>query len=101
MSRTPRWTVWRAISPRRWSRELWRISDAEPLVMPETNVEQLLERLAARKPVPGVFLLGGDSYLREICRKKIVEAYVEEASRDWAVARFSAREDSADAVLGQ
>jgi DNA polymerase-3 subunit delta len=69
--------------------------------MPEANVEKLLERLAARKPVPGVLLLGSDGYLREICRKKIVEAYVEEASRDWAVARFSAREDSADVVLGQ
>lgn len=69
--------------------------------MPEANVEKLLERLAARKPVPGVLLLGSDGYLREMCRKKIVEAYVEEASRDWAIARFSAREDPADAVLGQ
>lgn len=69
--------------------------------MSGATVGQLLERLALGKSVPGVLLLGGDTYLRDLCRKKIVEAYVEEASRDWAIARFSAKEDPADAVMGQ
>lgn len=69
--------------------------------MPQANVERLLEQLAKGKMVPGVLLLGADSFLRELCRKKLVDTYVEEASRDWAIARFSGRQDSAETVLGQ
>ena len=69
--------------------------------MAGVSPEQLLERLAKGKVVPGILLLGRDAYLRELCRKKIVETYVPENARDWGVKRFSAREDDLAEVLGQ
>ncbi len=69
--------------------------------MPALSLERLLERLAGRKPIGGVSLLGDDLYLRDLCRAKLVEAYVPEGSREWGVARFSAVKDSLDRVLAQ
>jgi DNA polymerase-3 subunit delta len=69
--------------------------------MAELNLEALLERLAKGKPVPGILLLGSDSFLKETCRNKIIETYVEEGARDWGVARFSAEDDPAGIVIGQ
>jgi DNA polymerase-3 subunit delta len=69
--------------------------------MTAVSTEQLLERLSKKKPVPGLLLLGADAYLRELCRKKITEAYVEEASRDWGVKRFSAAADEHSMILGE
>jgi len=57
--------------------------------MPETSPTQLLERLAKGKPIPAIVLLGTDPYLRDMCRDKIVEAYVPDAVRDWALARVA------------
>jgi DNA polymerase III subunit delta len=68
--------------------------------MAGVSPQELLERLAKGTPVPGILLLGGDAYLREMCRKKIVETYVPENSRDWGVKRFSAADELSD-VLGQ
>jgi DNA polymerase III subunit delta len=62
---------------------------------------ELLARLAKGKPVPGILLLGADAYLRELCRRKIVETYLPEASRDWGLKRFSADDDELSGVLGQ
>jgi DNA polymerase III subunit delta len=62
---------------------------------------ELLARLAKGKPVPGILLLGGDSYLREMCRRKIADAYVPQESRDWGMKRFSADDDEISDVLGQ
>src|SRR5258708_23027609 len=62
---------------------------------------ELLARLVKGKPVPGILLLGGDAYLREMCRRKISETYVPEASRDWGIKRFSADDDEISDVLGQ
>jgi DNA polymerase-3 subunit delta len=69
--------------------------------MAALSPQQLLERLAKGKPVPAILLLGADSYLREVCRKKLVEAYVAEGARDWGVRRFSAGEDDIATILGQ
>jgi DNA polymerase-3 subunit delta len=69
--------------------------------MAGVSPQELLERLAKGMPVPGILLLGGDAYLREMCRKKIVETYVPENSRDWGVKRFSAANDELSDVLGQ
>ncbi len=68
--------------------------------MAGSSVEVLLDRIAVGKPVPAILLLGSDAYLKDICRTKLIETYVEPATRDWAVARFSARQDSIDTVLG-
>jgi DNA polymerase-3 subunit delta len=63
--------------------------------------EQFLDRLAEGKPVPAVVLLGSDVYWRDLCRSKLIETFVPEAARDWAIARFSLAETSLDAALGQ
>jgi len=69
--------------------------------MAAISVERLLERLTKAKPVPGILLLGGETYLRELCRGKIIDAYVEQGVRDWGVTRYSADDDSIAAILGQ
>jgi DNA polymerase-3 subunit delta len=55
--------------------------------MAEVSAEKLVARLASGKPVPAIVLIGSDAYLRDLCRKQIIEACVPEAARDWAVAR--------------
>lgn len=67
--------------------------------MPEIAAEDLPERLANGKPPAAVVLLGEDAYLRDFCRAAIIEAFVPEAARDWAVRRVSAREDGWDEIL--
>ena len=69
--------------------------------MAALSPERFLALLAKGKPVPGIFLLGGESYLREVCRKKIIDAYVPEGVRDWGITRFSAEDDELSAILGQ
>lgn len=68
--------------------------------MPELALDRFLAQLARKTP-PAVVLLGEDAYLRDECRKRLVEANVAEAVRDWAVTRFSLREQPLDAVLQQ
>ena len=69
--------------------------------MAAVSPHDLMARLAKGKPIPGILLLGADSYLRELCRKKLVDTYVAEGTRDWGVRKFSAEEDDAGAILGQ
>ena len=69
--------------------------------MAGSDVEGLLKRVESGKPVPAILLLGSDSYLRDLCRTKLIETYVDEGTREWAVGKFSAKQDSPDAVLGQ
>jgi DNA polymerase III subunit delta len=69
--------------------------------MADVSPEKLLERLARGKSIGAVVLLGTDVYLRDLCRAKIVEAMVPEGARDWAVARFAARESGWNEILGR
>jgi DNA polymerase III subunit delta len=69
--------------------------------MSAVSPEKLLHRLAERKPVAAVVLEGTDVYLREVCRAKIIEAYVPAETRDWAVLRLSAREAGWDEILSR
>jgi DNA polymerase-3 subunit delta len=69
--------------------------------MAAASPEKLIERLRAGKPPAAVVLLGSDSYLRELCRRKIIETSVPEGVRDWAVTRLSAREAGWDEILGR
>ncbi len=69
--------------------------------MPAHSVEQFLGRLAKGKPVAGILLLGGERYLRDLCRARLVETYVPEEARDWGVKRFSAADDSLDRIFGE
>ena len=67
--------------------------------MAHVGPEKLLDRLARGKPVGAIVLLGTDSYLRELCRNKIIDTYVAEGMRDWALARLSVRESGWDELL--
>jgi DNA polymerase-3 subunit delta len=69
--------------------------------MASLSPNELLAQLAKGKPVSGILVLGTDVYLRELCRKKLVDAYVTEGTRDWGVRIFSAEEDDVSAILGQ
>jgi DNA polymerase-3 subunit delta len=69
--------------------------------MAALSPHELLARLAKGKPIPGIFLVGGDSYLRDLCRAKLVDAYVADGARDWGVRKFSADDDDVSAILGQ
>jgi DNA polymerase III subunit delta len=57
--------------------------------MPGISPETLVERLTRGKPAPAIALIGTDVYLRDLCRRSIIEACVPEAAREWAVARIS------------
>jgi DNA polymerase-3 subunit delta len=67
--------------------------------MAEVSTGKFFARLDAGKPLSAVVLLGADTYLRDMCRARLMEAYVPAAARDWAVARFDAEETGWDAVL--
>lgn len=67
--------------------------------MAQIAPERLVEQLRRGEPVGAIVLRGTDSYLREMCRNKIVESYVPEGVRDWAVARLSARDTGWDEIL--
>jgi DNA polymerase III subunit delta len=69
--------------------------------MPASPAEKLIASLRAGKPPAAIVLLGNDSYLRELCRNKIIDASVPEGARDWAIARISAREAGWDEILGR
>jgi DNA polymerase III delta subunit len=63
------------------------------------EIDKLIAGLTQGRPVPAIVLLGTDSYLREMCRARILDACVPEAARAWAVARISARETGWDEIL--
>jgi DNA polymerase III delta subunit len=67
--------------------------------MPAVAPEELPERLARGQHVPAIVLLGTDPYLREMCRNTIVNQYVPDGARDWAVSRLSVRESGWDGVF--
>lgn len=68
--------------------------------MPELALDRFLAQLGKKTPA-AVVLLGEDAYLRDVCRKGLIEANVPEAVREWAVTRFSLREQDLGAILQQ
>jgi DNA polymerase-3 subunit delta len=69
--------------------------------MPPLTSHELLSRLKKGEPVPAILLLGAEPYLRDICRAQLIEQYVAEAARTWAVSRFSAERGDIEAALDQ
>jgi DNA polymerase-3 subunit delta len=69
--------------------------------MPRIAAGELLARLAKGKPVPAILLLGDEAYLRNTCRALLIEKYVPESAREWAVSRFSAEDGEVDSALAQ
>jgi DNA polymerase-3 subunit delta len=69
--------------------------------MARISPEELVERLVKGKPVPAILLLGEEPYLRDDWRKQLIERFVPEASRTWAVSRYSAGRGETQAALDQ
>lgn len=63
------------------------------------TTEQLAARVAQRKPIPVIALIGTDAYLRDLSRKSIVEAFTDPASREWNLSQISVREAGWDDVF--
>ena len=69
--------------------------------MPQVSTEELIARLERGKAIPAVLLLGEEPYLRDECRKQLIERFVPEAARTWAVSRYSAGRGETQAALDQ
>ncbi|MGH9702684.1 MAG: DNA polymerase III subunit delta [Candidatus Acidiferrales bacterium] len=66
--------------------------------MAPKDVQGFLSRIAKGETIPAILLLGSDSYLRGMCRSKLIEAYLPAGTRDWALARFDAGRATWDEV---
>jgi DNA polymerase III subunit delta len=64
-----------------------------------SSIDNLTARLARRKPIPAVALIGTDAYLRDLCRNAILDAFVPEGARDWGVSRLSVRDSGWEVLL--
>ncbi len=69
--------------------------------MARISQKELLARLEKGKPIPAILLLGEEPYLRDACRAQLIEKFVPEASRAWAVSRYSADRGETQAALEQ
>jgi len=69
--------------------------------MAQVSPEELLARLDRGKTIPALLLLGEEPYLRDECRKRLIEKFVPEAARTWAVSRYSAARGETQAALDQ
>ena len=69
--------------------------------MARISPQELLSRLEKGKVIPTILLLGDEPYLRDTCRAQLIEKFVPEASRTWAVSRYSADRGETEAALSQ
>jgi DNA polymerase-3 subunit delta len=69
--------------------------------MARVSAEELLGRLEKGKPIAAILLLGEEPYLRDSCREQLIERFVPEAARTWAVSRYSADRGETQAALDQ
>jgi DNA polymerase-3 subunit delta len=69
--------------------------------MARVSAEELLGRLEKGKAIPAILLLGEEPYLRDSCRARLIERFVPEAARTWAVSRYSADRGETQAALDQ
>ena len=69
--------------------------------MAQISAGELLARLQKGRPIPAILLLGEETYLRDTCRAQLIDRFVPEAARAWAVSRFSADRGEVQAALDQ
>jgi DNA polymerase-3 subunit delta len=69
--------------------------------MARVSANELLARLEKGKPIPAILLLGEEAYLRDSCRVHLIERFVPEAARTWAVSRYSAERGETQAAMDQ
>src|SRR4029077_13681151 len=70
-------------------------------LMAQISAGELLARLEKGKLVPSIRLLGEETYLRDTCRAQLIDRFVPEAARAWAVSRFSADRNEVQAAIDQ
>jgi DNA polymerase-3 subunit delta len=69
--------------------------------MARISQQEFLARLAKGKAVPAVVLLGEEPFLRDACRAQLLEQFIPEAARTWAVSRYSADRGETQEALEQ
>jgi DNA polymerase III subunit delta len=69
--------------------------------MARISTAQLKEKLTKGKPPAALLLLGDEPYLRDACRAELIEMYVPEAARTWAISRYSADRGETQVALEQ
>jgi DNA polymerase III subunit delta len=69
--------------------------------MARISPEELLARLEKGKAIPAILLLGEEPYLRDSCRELLIERFVPELARTWAVSRYSAARGETQAATDQ
>jgi DNA polymerase III subunit delta len=69
--------------------------------MARISSQELLQRLKKGKVIPALLLLGDEPYLRDACRKTLVETFTLEAARTWGVSRYSADRGETQSALEQ
>src|ERR1700704_200971 len=69
--------------------------------MARISPEELLGGLGEGEAIPAILLLGEEPYLRDSCRAELIERFVPEASREWAVSRYSAGRGETQAAMDQ
>jgi DNA polymerase III subunit delta len=69
--------------------------------MARVTQQDFLARLEKGKAVPAILLLGDEPYLRDSCRAHLIERFVPEAARAWAVSRYSADRGETQAAVDQ
>lgn len=69
--------------------------------MVRITAQELAQRLEKGKLVPALLLLGEEPYLRDACRAQLIDQFVPEASRTWAVSRYSAARGETQSALEQ
>jgi DNA polymerase-3 subunit delta len=69
--------------------------------MARISQDELLARLSKGKPIPALLLLGDEPFLRDASRAQLIEAFVPDGARDWAVSRYSAARGQTQDALEQ
>jgi DNA polymerase III subunit delta len=69
--------------------------------MARISSQELMGRLKKGKVIPALLLLGDEPYLRDACRKLLVETFILEAARTWGVSRYSADRGETQSALEQ
>jgi DNA polymerase III subunit delta len=69
--------------------------------MARLNLELLKQKIEKGKVVEALLLLGDEPYLRDACRAALIDKFVPEAARTWAVSRFSAARGETASALDQ
>src|SRR5882762_11618408 len=69
--------------------------------MARLTPQELSARLEKGQVIPALLLLGEEPYRRDKCRADLIERFVPEASRTWAVSRYSAGRGETQSALEQ